>query len=241
MAGPRKDAEQKQALGDATIDDARSLYDEVIRTRNRVADLPPVAGSDIEIALQAQHELFWYLLTPPLGAPTDLPLRGETKRNLLAAARNRDADVHTIVVALLAMKLSDWQRRGPSDTVQLQDLGGQLDALTFDYRRPKRTTLALLRGLKTDIDARLSYVLKTKPHGYRFTEHPELYRNRRDKKETPLAFFHRVYGGHVRRGLTQADLRKIDPAFYNVLHVWCVRSSRKMATLVPSTRPRRPK
>jgi hypothetical protein len=219
-------------------DDARTLYDELVRARDRIASLPPVSQAEIETVLLAQHEVFWFLMTPPTGAPTDLPLSESTKQKLAAAARDRDADLHTMVVALVAMKLAAWQRRGPSDVIQLQDIECLLDALTFDYRRPKRTTLSILRGLKHDIDARIAYVIRFKQDGYSFTEQPPLYRNRVDKKETPIAFFNRVYSGHARRGLTQADLRKIDPGFYNVLHVFCVRHKRMMSSLLPSTRPK---
>jgi hypothetical protein len=39
--------------------------------------------------------------------------------------------------------------------------------------------------------------------------------------------------------LSQAVIRKADPRFYNVLHVWCVRHQRRIASLVPGTRMKR--
>jgi hypothetical protein len=222
----------------AIVEDTRTFYEELVSVRNRLAGLPPPSKDDFENVLQALHEVFWYVMTPPARRNADLPLPEAARSALIRAARDRSADLHTAVVALLAVKLSQWARRGGSDTEQLQGLEGLLDEITFDYRRSKRATQAILRNLKSDIDARITYIAKSKPNGYRFIERPESYRARADKKETPIAFFARVYGAHARRGLTQADLRRIDAAFYNVLHVWCVRHDRKMSSLLPSTRRR---
>jgi hypothetical protein len=231
-------AEAERDGSQEIVDATRMVYEELVSVRNRLAGLPPASKDDFENVLQALHEVFWYLMTPPAQRKTDLPLPEAARSALIRAARDRNADLHTAAVALLAVKLSQWTRRGSSDTEQLQSFEGLLDETTFDYRRSKRATRAILRDLKSDIDARIAYVTKSRPNGYRFIERPETYRARANKKETPIAFFERVYGAHVRRGLTQADLRRIDPAFYNVLHVWCVRHERKMSSLVPSTRRR---
>jgi hypothetical protein len=140
------------------------------------------------------------------------------------------------VTALLARKLALQRRTADLASSQLDALKDALDALTFDYRVTKRTTLTLLRDIKSDLEARIDYVLAFRKTGYRFLERPESYRSRKDKAERPDQFLRRVYGSHVRRGLTQADIRKVDPAFYNVLHVWCTRHKRKLASLVPAAR-----
>jgi hypothetical protein len=132
------------------------------------------------------------------------------------------------------------QRRdnGPA-AVQLDAIRDGLDSLTFDYRAPKRDTLAALREIRTDVDARIAYVRSHPKSGYRFPERPERYNDRKDKSERADGFFQRVYAMHVPRGLTQADIRRVDPAFYNVLHVWCTRHGRKLSAFVPATRVRR--
>lgn len=220
-------------------DDASVLYDEIVKARDRLAELPALTPQDLEGVAQAMHEVIWYLITPPVGAKTELALAPETKRSLVQAARNRDIDLYVTVTALLARKLALQRRTADLASAQLDVLKDALDALTFDYRIPKRATLTLLRDIKSDLEARIDYVLAFRKTGYRFLERPESYRSRKDKAERPDQFLRRVYGSHVRRGLTQADIRKVDPAFYNVLHVWCTRHKRKLANLVPATRPRR--
>ncbi|WP_375414984.1 hypothetical protein [uncultured Bradyrhizobium sp.] len=232
-------AKVQLAEGENLSKDLGVFFDWLVQVRERIADLPPITQPDIEAALQAQHEVFWSLMTAPAGAESNLPLPRETQAGLIRAARDRSSDLFTLAVAMVAIKLTAWQRRGASDVVQMQGLEGLLDALTFDYQRPKRKTLSLLRDLKTNIDERLSYVRNSKPGGYRFLSKPEPYLSRPDKSESPLKFFERVYGAHVRRGLTQADLRRVDPGLYSALHVWCFRHKRTMANLVPSTRPKR--
>jgi hypothetical protein len=235
-ARPSDPSEVERDGSQEIVDAARTVYEELVSVRNRLAGLPPPSKDDFENVLQAINEVFWYVMTPLAQRKVDLPLPETAKSSLIRAARNRSADLHTAAVALLAVKLSHWSRRGLSDTGQLQKFEGLLDEITFDYRRSKRATHTILRDLKSDVDARIAYVTKSRLNGYRFVERPESYRARANKKETPIAFFERVYGSHVRRGLTQADLRRIDPAFYNVIHVWCVRHERKMSSLLPSTR-----
>jgi hypothetical protein len=225
--------------GEGRSDDASVLYDDIVKVRDRLAELPPLTPQDLESVAQAMHEVIWYLITPPAGAKTDLPLGPETKHSLVQAARNRDIDLYVTVTALLARKLALQRRETNLASAQLDTLKDVLDILTFDYRVPKRVTLTLLRDIKSDLEARIAYVLAFRKTGYHFLERPESYRSRKDKGERPDQFFRRVYGSHVRRGLTQADIRKVDPAFYNVLHVWCTRHKRKLASLVPATRPRR--
>jgi hypothetical protein len=237
-------AEGRRKRSASEADEGRSdavsvLYDEIVKARDRLAELPPVTPQDLESVAQAMHEVIWYLITPPTGAKTDLALGPETKRSLVQAARNRDIDLYVTVTALLARKLALQRREANLASTQLDALKDALDALTFDYRAPKRATLTLLRDIKSDLEARIAYVLAFKKTGYCFLERPESYRSRKNKAEGPDQFFRRVYGSHVRRGLTQADIRKVDPAFYNVLHVWCTRHDRKLASLVPATRPRR--
>jgi hypothetical protein len=225
--------------GEGQSDAASVLYDAIVNARDRLAELPPSTPKDLESTTQAMHEVIWYLMTPPAGAKTDLALDPETKRSLVQAARNRDIDLYVTVTALLARKLALQRRENNLPSAQLDALKDALDVLTFDYRTPKRATLTLLRDIKSDLEARIAYVLAFKKTGYRFLVRPESYRSRKDKAEGPDQFFRRIYGSHVRRGLTQADIRKVDPAFYNVLHVWCTRHHRKLASLVPATRPRR--
>jgi hypothetical protein len=225
--------------GDDRGNETSILYDEIVKARDRLAELPPLNSQDLESAAQVMHEVIWYLITPPVGAKTDLALDAETKHSLVQAARNRDIDLYVTVIALLARKLALFRREPTLTANQLDTLKDALDSLTFDYRVPKRVTLTLLRDIKSDLEARIAYVVALKKTGYRFLERPESYRSRKDKAERPDQFFRRVYGSHVRRGLTQADIRKIDPAFYNVLHVFCTRHKRKLASLVPATRSQR--
>ena len=123
--------------------------------------------------------------------------------------------------------------------VQLDIFNYILDALTFDRRVKKIDAITILKGMKTDLNLRITYVRTCRETGYRFQELPEKYANRKNKNERPDQFFRRVYASHVPRGLTQADIRRTDPAYYNVLHVWHTRHERKLKCLVPSSRARR--
>jgi hypothetical protein len=215
------------------------LYEELVACRNRLADLPPLTSQDFEDVGQAMHEVVWYFLTPPGRAQTELNLPDETKRGLVEAARNRGVDLYATIVGLVARKLAGRSRSGTLKVDQLNVLGEALDALTFDYASPKKVTLATLRELRSDLDARIAYVSAFRPKGYQFQNRPELYAKRLDKSEGPDRFFRRVYGDHARRGLTQADVRRIDPAYYNVLHVWCTRRKRRLSSFLPPSRPSR--
>lgn len=220
-------------------EDAYIYYDELVKSRNRLALLPPLTPQDLDRASRAMSEVIFHLMMPPPGRKTELPLPEHKKARLLAAARDRSLDLYVMTVALVAQKLAlTPPKYGPAAN-DLFALTEALDALTFDYRAPKSRTVSLLRQVKADIDARIAYVRTVRPSSYRFAELPEMYQSRPNKKERPDQFFGRVYAGHVPRGLTQADIRRVDPAFYNVLHVWCTRHKRKMSRLVPASRDRR--
>lgn len=240
MVGKKQKASTPPASEPASdkAEGAVLLYDELINTRDRLAGLPAVTPLDLEIATGALHEVIFFLITPPRGRATPLRMPDEIKSQLVEAARNRVLDLYATVTALVACKLAHPAAAGELAASRLDGLRNALDALTFDYRRPKRETLAMLKAAKTDVEARIKYVAKSRASGYRFRELPEAYASRSDKRERPDQFFQRVYEKHVRRGLTQADIRAADPAYYNVLHVWCTRHQRKMAALVPATRSR---
>jgi hypothetical protein len=211
------------------------LYDDLIRSRDRLAGLGPATPQDMERVDIARHEVMFHLLTPPLHMASDLPVSRDARIALVGAARDRAIDLFVGLIALVAQKVAASQRTRASRTGTLSVLGDALDALTFDYRAPKKETLGLLRQLRED-SGRIAYVKGVRPAAYRFSERPELYRDRADKRETPDRFFERVYRAHARRGLTQVDIRLVDPAYYNVLHVWCNRHERSLASLVPPSR-----
>ncbi|MEJ0076844.1 MAG: hypothetical protein WDO17_15610 [Alphaproteobacteria bacterium] len=213
------------------------LFDELLRSRDRLAGLSPLTARDLETISQAMHEVIWFFLTPPKGRKTDLALSEEVKAGLLRASGDRTNDLYTLIVAAIALKLAGG-RTAPNAPAILDRLGELLDSLAFDSRAAKKTALGLLRRAREEVDARIAYVRQGRPQSYRFSRAPEQYRNRRDKTEKPDAFFRRVYGADVRRGLTQADLRRADPAFYNVLHVWCTRREKRLSAMLPASRPR---
>jgi hypothetical protein len=214
------------------------LYDDLVRSRDRLAELPPLTPQDMERVDVARHEVIFHVMTLPLHRASDLPVSFEQRSSLAEAARNRAIDPFVSLVALAAQKLAMAQGRPNWRSDTLAMLRDALDIITFDYGVPKKETLALLRNLREDLDNRVAYVRGLRPTGYRFVEKPELYRGRSDKGERPDRFFERVYRRHVPRGLTQADIRLVDPAYYNVLHVWCSRHGRSMASLVPASRRR---
>lgn len=214
------------------------LYDHLVRSRDRLADLPPVTPQDMERVDRARHEVIFHVLTPPLHVKSDLPATAEQRAALVAAANDRKGDLFVGLVALVAQKVAVAESGRATRTGTLDVLRDALDIITFDYRTAKRDVVAMLRDLREDLDGRLAYVKGFRATGYRFLEKPELYKSRADKRERADHFFERVYRPHVRRGLTQADIRLIDPAYYNVLHVWCSRHGRAMSSLVPASRAR---
>jgi hypothetical protein len=224
-------------------DDPRELalafYDEVVGSRDRIADLAPATPHDVERAGMAMHEVVFHLITPPSSRKADPALPAAVRDALTSAARDRAIDPYALTIAMLAAKLADRSGADVFARNQLEQIATALDALTFDYRRPKPATLGVLKELRADIEARIAYVRSFRPGAYRFLDLPELYQSRRDKSEGPDRFFARVYRAHVARGLTQGDIRRVDPAFYNVLHVWCTRHQKKLTSLVPTTRRRR--
>jgi hypothetical protein len=220
------------------LEDAYVLYEEIVGTRDRVADLGAVIPKDMETAAQALHEVTGYLLTPPQRANTELRLPEPKKRALIAAARNPEIETFVSAVALVALRLGKRGNAAATVAHQLAIIGDALDSISFDYRTPKRSVLAILRRLREDIEARIAHQRESRRGGYQFRIRPPLYGKRSDKTEKPDQFFQRVYARHVARGLTQADIRRADPKFYNVLHVWCVRHERKLSSLVPAARSR---
>jgi hypothetical protein len=140
-----------------------------------LADFSPLTPLDLEQVARAMHEVVFFLITPPRGAETPLPLPDRTKAQLVTAARNRDLDLYVTAVALLARKAALRRGDGDQPVAHLDSLRNALDALIFDYRRPKRETLATLRAVRSDLDARIGYVADFKNAGYRFRELPEAY------------------------------------------------------------------
>lgn len=49
---------------------------------------------------------------------------------------------------------------------------------------------------------------------------PELWANRKGRKENPVAFIRRVYAPWLNRGLKRGDLRSLDQQLYQALAVW---------------------
>jgi hypothetical protein len=243
MPGPRKfgSVRPRGLAGpntDQAIECAQTLYAELTRSRDRLAELPPLTPLDLEAVAQVLHELIWFLMTPPVRATTPLALSAKTKASLVKAARNRELDCYVTVIGLLVRKAAQQGSDTRMASMQVDTIRDALDALTFDYRSSKRSTIEVLRQLRTDVEARIAYVIAQRQSGYKFPALPELYARRKDKRERADKFFQRVYAIHVPRGLAQADIRRVDPAFYNVLHVWCSRHDRKLASLVPASRTR---
>jgi hypothetical protein len=227
-----------QIASNASAEDIGTLFEELVRSRKRLAELSPLTGQDIESARRAVHELVWYLLTPSPHDETLLSLPQDKKAVLFDAAHNRDLDLYVLATSVLARKLALQGSARSIAIDQVDIIRDALDKLTFDYLSPKKETLATLREIRADLDARIGYVSRSRTPGFRFLEQPERYSERKDKRERPDQFFRRVYGQHVPRGLTQRDIRHIDPKFYNVLHVWCTRHERKLASFLPPARSR---
>jgi hypothetical protein len=221
----------------SVAEEAIVLYDELIKSRDRLASLPPLTRHDLQSVALAMNEVIWFFLTPPKGKRTELALSEREKAELVRAARNRSNDLFATAVACLAVKLSaPYVRLTPASIID--GLNDYLDGLTFDLRATKKATLGYLLRARKEIDARIKYVRVDRPKAFQFAQPPEKYSERKNRAEKPDQFFRRVYAAEVRRGLTQADLRRADPAFYNVLHVWCVRHKRLMSGLIPTSRPR---
>lgn len=176
------------------------LYDDLVRSRDRLADLPALTPKDMERVALAMHEVIFHLMMPPLSKKADLPVSSEVRSELVGAARNRSLDRFVTLVALVAQKiaLAEWNTTNRLDSIAI--LTDALDVLTFDYRAPKKETVALLRAIREDLADRVKYVTGLRSSSYRFIERPELYAHRKDKRERPDRFFERVYRAHVRRG-----------------------------------------
>jgi hypothetical protein len=217
--------------------DVFTLHEYIVKSRDRLAELPTITSREMKCVALAMHEVIWLLFTPPRGAKTDLDLSARVKGDLLRAARDRSIDLYVVIIAALAVQIAN---AGPGLTASeaLTAVNEHFDHLTFDFRATKKDTIEILKQLRAELDARIAYVRAVRKKRFRFDRPPERYKARKDRRETPPRFFERVYGAEVARGLTQADLRNIDPAFYNVLHVWCSRHKKRMADLIPASRPR---
>lgn len=218
-------------------DPAYILYDELLRARDRLAGLPPLTAADLAPVAHGLHEVIWFFLRPPAAAMQALRLSERLKADLARAARDRSADLYTTIVAALALKLANKNKRQTAQSI-VADIQDGLDSLTFDFRATKAATLERLGQVKAHLEDRIAHVKGTRRKTFRFNASPEKYRDRAKKSETPVQFLQRVYGADLQRGLTQADIRDADPAFYNVLHVWCSRHGKRMANLVPASRTR---
>jgi len=230
---------EKRPSGDRLfLEQALTVYSELVASRNRLASLPPATSRDLELSQIALHEVVWLLMTPPKGAVTTLQLPESAKHALRELAETRSVDLYATVIGLTALKLGR-ERQGLNVVDDLDVFTDLLDTLTFDHRRPKRAVIETLRKLKTEIDARIAFISDERAKGFSFPAGIELYSERTNRKEKPDQFFRRVYGHFVAQGMTQADLRKADPAFYNVFHVWCSRNRRRPEGFLPAARPRR--
>lgn len=219
-----------------SAESALLAYDHLLLHRDRLAGLAPLSRHELDVAMLALHEAVQFFLAQRSGA-TIAELPADALDQLVAASRERSADPFTILVAALAIKLAAPRTRLTASDI-IDGLNDYLDTITFDVRATKRATLGLLAQARKEVDARIMHVRAGPPKAYRFVQIPEQYREREDKTEKPDQFFRRVYAAEVKRGMTQADLRRADPAFYNVLHVWCVRNKRLMSRLIPTSRPR---
>lgn len=222
--------------GHDEAEDALVAFDELVRARPRLAGLAPLSRRELDAATVALHEAVMHFLSRRQGAPAG-PSAGNAADRLLKAARNRSTYAFTVLVAALAIKVSG-SRTAETPNLMIEELTDYLDGIAFDVRATRRATLARLKRVRIEVDARIRHVRESPPAAFQFVAQPELYGGRADKTETPEKFFKRVYGPEVRRGMTQADLRRVDPAFYNVLHVWCSRNKRLISRLVPASRRR---
>ncbi|MEA2876440.1 MAG: hypothetical protein QOF14_1636 [Hyphomicrobiales bacterium] len=237
MAKQRRAADIRAASDGVDEDPIYVLYDELLRSRDRLAGLPPLTSADLAPVAQAMQEVVWYFLTPPPSAKTELRISQSAKADLLRSARDRSGDLYVTVIGALALKLGT-RRRPSTVNAELEAINAGLDSLTFDTRATKKATLERLAHIRDQLDDRIAYVKGSRRKAFRFARPPELYKNRKVRSEKPERFFRRVYGADLERGLTQADIRDADPAFYNVLHVWCSRNGKRLASMVPASRNR---
>jgi hypothetical protein len=227
------------ARGSTLAAELRTLFDELVHSRDRLADLPPLTAGDMECAERALHEARWFFITPPKGRKTTLDLPAPTKAALLTAAGDANSELFVLAVAVIASKLAAARGSTSNRVESLDRLIDLLDELSFDDRLPRRSAIDQLRKLRSEIDDRIAALRHEKKKPLKFDPPPEKYADRARKAEKPDAFLKRVYGHHIKRGITQADIRRADPAFYNVLHVWCVRNKKIISQIVPPERTRR--
>jgi len=209
-----------------------ALYGRLLQMRTRFASLAPLTPRDLDLAAQVMHEVFVYMLGVHQN-PSDWPLSAASCATLETAARNRDLDLYVMVVAVLSAKAAKAKEKPEFRANQMDAIADALDALTFEHGITKTALLELFRDLKEDLAKRIAWIKANHVTGYNFPKAPELYRDRRNKKEKPDEFFRRVYAPHVPRGMTQADIRRVDPAFYNGFHVWCARHEKHLSHFVP--------
>lgn len=212
------------------------IYNELIRSRDRLAGLSPLLAKDLIPVTSALHEVVWFFMSPAGGANSP-QLVEPPGSDLLRAARDRSLDPLSLLIGAVAIKLAGKGTRQTAATLA-DDIRDGIDSLTFDFHATKTVTLERLSDIKSHLEDRIAHVKKTRRKAFRFLQTPEMYRNRARKSETPERFLFRVYGADLKRGLTQADIRDVDPAFYNVLHVWCSRHGKRITTLVPASRTR---
>jgi hypothetical protein len=129
------------------LENACVLYEELVGTRDRIADLGAINPKDMETVARALYEVVGYLLTPPPRAKTELRLPQATKHELAAAARSRKIETFVFAVALVALKLGKRENAAVTVAHQLAIIGDALDSISFDYRTPKRSILTTLRRL----------------------------------------------------------------------------------------------
>ncbi|MGA2998762.1 hypothetical protein [Bradyrhizobium sp.] len=150
------------------LENACVLYEELVGTRDRIADLGAINPKDMETVARALYEVVGYLLTPPPRAKTELRLPQATKHELAAAARSRKIETFVFAVALVALKLGKRENAAVTVAHQLAIIGDALDSISFDYRTPKRSILTTLRRLRDDIDTRISHQRDSRRNGYQF-------------------------------------------------------------------------
>lgn len=214
-----------------------AMFEEIVRSRDRLAGLSPLTAKDLASITVAMHEIVWAVLRPPRGAPGESGVPIALRSEFARAARDRSGDLYTMLVAALAMKLAGAPSRQTA-ALLADDVRDGIDGLAFDFRATKVRTLELLGLIKVHVEDRIAHLRNSRREPYRFMEVPERYKDRPNKRERPDRFLRRVYGAELKRGLTQADIRDVDPAFYNVLHVWCSRHGKRMTALVPTSRAR---
>jgi hypothetical protein len=137
-----------------------------------------------------------------------------------------DALLYSFVTALLAMKLRDRHEVFCADTTKFI---GLLDKIVCTHRFNKKETIAHLTQLKAEVTRRIVKVRKSRRKQFIFPSTHQTYAERKDAIKNPSEFFDQVYAKYVTYGLEPADIRTVDPPYYNAFHVWCSRNGRKIS------------